>query len=231
MFLIFVINACAIKIDSPSPIAYHVVKIRKEDSFPKIFGEKFKLIARFNRMDKNQFKIGKAVKIPDDLIMLENWTPMPQEYLPAKNYEKYILVRLDEQFLGLYSQGKLVFDAPISSGRIKQACNSNEKKCSMTPSGFFKVLGGDKNHKSSLYKDPEGKPYPMDYAIRFYVNEAGVQYWLHRGELPGYPASHGCIRLAMEDIKKLFELVFEKYPEGDFWLSRNSKSIPVEIIN
>ena len=46
------------------------------------------------------------------------------------------------------------------------------------------------------------RPYPMNYALRFYVNRTGMSYWIHGRDLPGYPASHGCIGLYDEPMQK-----------------------------
>jgi hypothetical protein len=46
------------------------------------------------------------------------------------------------------------------------------------------------------------RPYPMNFALRFHVNREGVSYWIHGRDLPGYPASHGCIGLYDEPMQK-----------------------------
>jgi hypothetical protein len=71
----------------------------------------------------------------------------------------------------------------------------------------------------------------MNQALRFHVNRAGVSYWIHGRDLPGYPASRGCVGLYDEsmqkaqygtpkdpevnDAKKLFEWVLSGAPEDD----------------
>ena len=42
----------------------------------------------------------------------------------------------------------------------------------------------------------------MNYALRFHVNREGVSYWIHGRDMPGYPASHGCIGLYDESMQK-----------------------------
>jgi hypothetical protein len=42
----------------------------------------------------------------------------------------------------------------------------------------------------------------MNYALRFHVNREGVSYWIHGRDMPGYPASHGCIGLYDETMQK-----------------------------
>lgn len=71
----------------------------------------------------------------------------------------------------------------------------------------------------------------MNYPLRFYINREGVSYWIHGRDLPGYPASHGCIGLCDElmqkeqygipkepelsDAKRLFEWVLGGEVEDD----------------
>ena len=64
-----------------------------------------------------------------------------------------------------------------------------------TPAGVFVILEKDKNHHSSTYDNA-----PMPYMER--LTWGGVA--LHAGNLPGYPASHGCVRLPLEFAKLLF---------------------------
>ena len=42
----------------------------------------------------------------------------------------------------------------------------------------------------------------MNDALRFHVNWEGVSYWIHGLDMPGYPASHGCIGLYDESMQK-----------------------------
>jgi hypothetical protein len=47
-----------------------------------------------------------------------------------------------------------------------------------------------------------------NYALRFFTNSKGVDFWIHGRDLPGYPASHGCIGLYDEEMQKKYY----KYP-------------------
>ncbi|WEK50155.1 MAG: L,D-transpeptidase family protein [Candidatus Kaistia colombiensis] len=64
-----------------------------------------------------------------------------------------------------------------------------------TPTGVFTILQKDKNHHSSTYNEA-----PMPNMNR--LTWSGIA--LHAGQLPGYPASHGCVRLPMDFSAKLF---------------------------
>ena len=95
--------------------------------------------------------------------------------------------------MGAYENGKLKFSIPAATG--KEGYN--------TPTGIFRVDARHKNHTSSLYKseDEEGQ-YPMDNAIRFHIGSDNVSYWIHARDLPGRPASHGCIGVYDETMQK-----------------------------
>ena len=87
------------------------------------------------------------------------------------------------------------------SWSIAAACGSALSTCSTGKpvtkrlSGVFVILQKDKDHHSSTYNNA-----PMPYMER--LTWQGVA--LHAGNLPGYPASHGCIRLPLEFAKLLF---------------------------
>ncbi|MBI4991867.1 MAG: L,D-transpeptidase [Candidatus Harrisonbacteria bacterium] len=227
LFLFFIPTFATETPQVSTSIPYQEIKLKNNDTLLGLFGKNWELVARFNRMDEKHLIGGHKLKVPNDLEALKNWTPMPREYPPAASHKKYFLILLDEQFLGTYEYGKLILDMPISSGRPPERCDAPNGDCS-TPKGLFQALGGDWNHTSTLYDDPSGNPYPMKWAIRFHINKDWVQYWIHGGDLPGYQASHGCIRVIPKDALKLFRWVFPKAPKREFWLKKGT-GIPIEI--
>jgi hypothetical protein len=96
-----------------------------------------------------------------------------------------IIVSIPDQWVAVYRNGKRIAVSTCSTGRPGHA----------TPTGTFVILQKDVNHHSSLYNDA-----PMPYMER--VTWGGVA--LHAGQLPGYPASHGCVRLPKEFSRLLF---------------------------
>ena len=105
-------------------------------------------------------------------------------------------MNLTEQFLGAYAYGRLVMSFPITSG-------DNAVPEHRTPEGVFRVTAYDRLHESSLYDlSHSSKPYPMHYALRFFINRQGVSLWIHGRDVPGYAASHGCIGLYDEQMQK-----------------------------
>jgi hypothetical protein len=170
-------------------------RLRKGETVEKRFGDRWKDVLRFNRVDRRHVYPGVPLKVPRRLEEIAEFTPMPAEYPEAENEEKFILVDLDEQFLGAYERGKRVFSSPIVSGG----------ECDGTPEGVFRVTAFENHHRSTEYTiENTDIPYPMTWALRFHVDREGVSYWIHGRDLPGYPASHGCIGLYDEAMQKKF---------------------------
>lgn len=89
-----------------------------------------------------------------------------------------IAISVDQQRLKIYDANGLFAESPVSTGMKGHA----------TPMGTFSVIQKNKYHKSNIYSGA-----PMPYMQR--ITWSGIA--LHAGMLPGYPASHGCIRMPM----------------------------------
>jgi lipoprotein-anchoring transpeptidase ErfK/SrfK len=96
-----------------------------------------------------------------------------------------IAVSIGSQRLTLYHDGVRVAQAPVSTGTASHP----------TPMGVFSVIEKDRFHRSNLYGNA-----PMFFMQR--VTWSGVA--MHEGALPGYAASHGCIRLPTEFAARLW---------------------------
>jgi lipoprotein-anchoring transpeptidase ErfK/SrfK len=126
----------------------------------------------------------------------------------------HIVVSLSKQRAYLMIGDDVVADGPISSGRQGHG----------TPTGHFNVMEKDPNHHSSLYGDfvdssgrvvragvsaqidsaPSGTHFagaPMKWFLRLTSEGVGM----HIGILPGYPASHGCIRESVDGAKLFYD--------------------------
>ena len=167
--------------------------ILPDQSLERLFGDKWVHVARFNRLDRRHAYPGMTIKVPVNMANIVDYTPLAQTYEKAKPYRKYILINITEQWIGAYEYGKLVFSMPAATG----------KQDHETPTGLFRVDARDRNHTSSLYDTEDGKAkYPMDYAIRFHVGADDIAYWIHARDLPGRPASHGCVGVFDEGMQK-----------------------------
>ncbi len=96
-----------------------------------------------------------------------------------------IMVSLQQQRLTVFSAGVPVASAAVSSGQTGFE----------TPSGIYSILQKNRYHESNIYS---GAPMPFMQRITW----SGIA--LHEGSLPGYPASHGCIRLPGAFAQTLF---------------------------
>jgi lipoprotein-anchoring transpeptidase ErfK/SrfK len=125
-----------------------------------------------------------------------------------------IEIDLEEQAAYLLQSGRVVLASPISSGRYGH----------FTERGSFKILEKERTHYSSMYGKivdsrgntivadadadmpvpPGGKfiPAPMHYFMRLTGADG-----MHAGYLPGYPASHGCVRMPQQNAIAFFNAV------------------------
>ena len=107
---------------------------------------------------------------------------LPQYLSDVAKHEKFILINRRLQYIGLYERGNLKHIFPISSGSSKS-----------TPLRDFVINHMDEQHYSTKYDSP------MDHALNI-----GGDYYIHEGIVPGYAASHGCIRVFPLDARFLF---------------------------
>jgi hypothetical protein len=182
------------RVEYPSlgQIPWHPHFIQPHQSLESLFGEDWVWVARFNRIDRRHVYPGMTIKAPDRIDDIRGYTPLPKFHDPARRHEKYLLVDISEQWLGAYEYGRLVFSAPAATG----------KAGTETPVGIFRIDARHLTHTSSLYKTAnDEEQYPMDNALRFYIGTDNVSYWIHARDLPGRPASHGCIGLFDEAMQ------------------------------
>jgi L,D-transpeptidase-like protein len=182
------------RVEYPSQknMKWHGRFVKPNETLESMFGSNWLLVARFNRIDRRHVYPGMTIKVPDDMEEIRDYCPLPKFYEPAGRHEKYILVSLTEQWLGAYEFGKLKFSVPAATGRPGFE----------TPTGEFRILARDRNHTSSLYKtENDEEQYPMDNAMQFHISQDNVGYWIHARDLPGRPASHGCIGLFDEEMQ------------------------------
>ncbi len=165
------------------------------ESLDSLFGDRWQDVARFNRVDRRHVALGVSIKVPKELESVRDFTPMPRQYLPAAEEVRFLLIDLEEQFLGAYERGILKFSMPVTAGLVSYP----------TPIGDFRITAAHRLHPSSLYSiEGTDTPYPMTYALRFHVNREGVGFWIHGRDLPGKPISHGCVGLYDEVMQKQY---------------------------
>src|ERR1700756_5778179 len=98
-----------------------------------------------------------------------------------------VIVSLPEQEMYVYRNGVRIGRSTVSTG----------KKGHTTPTGMFTILQKKVSHESSIYKGAQ-----MPHMQR--LTWTGIA--MHAGHLPGYPASHGCVRLPIDFAAKLYSV-------------------------
>jgi lipoprotein-anchoring transpeptidase ErfK/SrfK len=127
-----------------------------------------------------------------------------------------VIVSISKQRAYLLSGEEIAIDSPISSG----------KRGRTTPTGSFKVMEKDKDHRSNLYGDfrdrngrivragisahvdsaPSGTRF-VGAPMKWFMRLTGEGVGMHVGILPGYPASHGCIRMPSQSAELFYKHV------------------------
>jgi lipoprotein-anchoring transpeptidase ErfK/SrfK len=128
----------------------------------------------------------------------------------------HLVVSIPKQRAYLMIGEQIVIDGPVSSG----------KRGHSSPTGHFTILEKDPNHHSSLYGDfvdglgrivragvsaridaaPSGTHF-VGAAMKWFLRLTEDGVGMHIGILPGYPASHGCIRESAEGAKLFYDRV------------------------
>lgn len=100
-------------------------------------------------------------------------------------YQRKVVVNRSEQRARFYKHGELVYSTRCSTG----------KSGYRTPSGTFVITDKTRLRYSTLYGS----------AMPFFHRLSGSAIGMHQGYVPGYPASHGCIRLPYEYAKVFYQ--------------------------
>jgi lipoprotein-anchoring transpeptidase ErfK/SrfK len=158
-----------------------------------------------------------ALRKASDLIRKQEPVKINQSLLKQVTPDSVrLVVSLPKQRAYLMTGDQIVIDSPISSG----------KRGHTSPTGHLSVLEKDPNHHSSLYGDfvdSSGRVVRAGVSARIDAAPSGTHFtgaamkWfmrltedgvgMHVGILPGYPASHGCIRMPPEGAKLFYDHV------------------------
>ena len=152
---------------------------------------------------------------PGDLIRKQEPMKINQGLLKQTTPDQlHIVISIPKQRACLMTGEQIVIDSPISSG----------KRGHSSPTGHLQVLQKDPNHHSSLYGDfvdqsgrvvragvsaqidaaPSGTHF-AGAAMKWFMRLTDDGVGMHVGILPGYPASHGCIRMPSEAAKLFYD--------------------------
>ncbi|WP_337866536.1 L,D-transpeptidase [Ignavibacterium sp.] len=141
-----------------------------------------KIILALNRLDERFIRKPDSIVVPDTILNDKLlYSPFPIHLGILESVKKILLVDQRVQAFAAYKFGNLVYWGPASTG----------KKSTPTPNGLFHT---NWKSKKTISTDNE------EWILKWYFNLEnfrGVSF--HQYELPGYPASHACVRLLEED--------------------------------
>ncbi|MDT0644182.1 L,D-transpeptidase [Zunongwangia sp. F363] len=145
-------------------------------------------IFALNRIEEYRVQPGIPVIIPDTISQdFLIYSPFPKELPLLDSIPKAVLIAQRIQGFALYESGKLIHWGPVSSG----------KKSTPTPNGLH--YG---NYKAKRKVSTVNDAWILPYYFNF-LNFEGVG--VHQYNMPGFPASHACVRLKMDDAKFIYD--------------------------
>jgi len=187
----------------PVAITYHA--LRMKDTGRKVYKtfdkEQQKIILALNRIDAAHVGSTDTLVVPDTFMNDWNaYSVFPQEVAQLKDVKKIVFFSYPTQTYALYENGHLLKWGPTNMG----------KKSSKTPTGLFFTNWKGKEVHSSVDDEWILK---WNFNVQ---NKMGVGW--HQYSMPGYPASHSCMRLYAEDAEFM-------YNWADQWRLKNGALI------
>lgn len=192
---------------------YFCLRVKHGDSWETLFAnpEERDIVRRVNRMNIS-LRTGMNIAIPKniDRLSIYDVSPFPR-YIDTTG-EKTIYVSQKQLAWGAYdASGELVWWGPISSGSAH--CSKLEGYC-VTPTGSFRIVRKQDIECIStafpMRSDGMSGGAQMPYCMHFFRG-----YALHGSDaVPGYRASHGCVRMFIEDARWLNEEFIDLPEQG-----------------
>lgn len=145
----------------------------------------FLTVLKINRIDAAHAR-GRQLLVPDSIGPEIGYSPLPESLPALASLPKFVLVSRRVQAFGAYEHGRLVRWGPTSTG----------KESTPTDSGLFFT-----NWKSKRAISTDDPSWILDWYVNF-IAAKGVAF--HQYDLPGRPASHGCVRLLEVDARWMF---------------------------
>jgi hypothetical protein len=156
---------------------------------------------KLNRIDASRLRVVTSLVVPTDRIDVMELAPFPSEVEALREAPKVILVSKRTQAFAAYEHGELVRWGPTSTG----------KRATQTPAGLYNL-----NWKARVARSTVNPQWILPWCFNL-DNANGVAF--HQFDLPGRPASHGCVRLLEQDAKWLYQW-------GDQWvLSKTRRAV------
>jgi lipoprotein-anchoring transpeptidase ErfK/SrfK len=175
-----------LKMPDRTNVTYIAVR-GKDSSIKKYAGAELAALQFINRCDAAALKTKDTVLVPSEFLDVMQYSPFPFHVDALKDVKKIVFFSYPAQIFAAYEYGDLVHTGPTNMGRKKDP----------TPTGLFFANWKAEETKSTFNDEWELK---WNFNIE---NKLGVGW--HQYQMPGYPASHSCLRMLEEDAKYMYE--------------------------
>lgn len=187
-----------------STVSYQFTKSKEWLKANEADSVKMNIIYALNRADKASLKKLDSIVIPSDFSGdLVYYLPFPLHINALEEVSKIIIFSYPTQTFAAYENGELVRTGPTNMGR----------KADQTPTGLFFT-----NWKAEKTTSTFNDEWELEWNFNI-ENKLGVGF--HQYELPGYPASHSCLRLLEKDAKYLYKF-------ADEWILKDKENVKVK---
>ncbi len=187
----------------PKSFGYHFEKTK---SFLATTSDSSKIwiVLATNRTDRANIVKMDSIIVPKDLTGdMAYYLPFPLEVSALRDVSKIIFFSYPTQSFATYEYGDLIRTGPTNMGR----------KTDKTPTGLF-FTNWKAEKTTSTFNDEWDLKWNFNIA-----NKLGVGF--HQYELPGYPASHSCLRLQERDAKYLYDW-------ADEWILKDPQTVKIK---
>jgi hypothetical protein len=188
--------------DPEQAVRYEAVRVSDQTTLQRLRtrlgNDAMEVLFRVNRIDARHIRRGSELMVPsrfDDPLLL---SPFPLEIPRLSGVPKVLLVSLFSQAFGAYEHGRLVRWGPTSTGLPRYP----------TPENLYHANWRARSKVSSLNRN-----WIMRWCVNLHTS-MGVS--IHQYDMPGYPASRGCIRLLRDDAQWIYNWLDLWVPSGDW---------------
>lgn len=194
VFVLLGLNFSFLRAEELPGDKYYLLTKEKGMKLDSLFsGDSLWVIARINKMSPIYLDSAEIIKVPYDFEWAKNWSPLPESLNEYEDFEKLIYIDISEQWLGAYEKGILVNSFPISSGR--KGIDEKGRPSYATRPGNFKIIWKYEKQWSKKFE------VWLYRGMNFYKG-----FTIHAGSpLPGYPTSHGCVRLFYQNAQWIYK--------------------------
>lgn len=188
----------------PATISYHTENRKDWLKANTVADTQLDILVAVNRTDKANFAKMDSILVPSDLKgKIEHYLPFPLTVPYLRAIDKVIFFSYPSQTFAAYEKGQLVYTGPTNMGRKKDP----------TPTGLFYT-----NWKAEKTVSTFNDEWDLKWNFNI-ENKKGVGF--HEYALPGYPASHSCLRLQEKDARYLYDW-------ADQWVLADKENVKVK---